>query len=228
MGIRGLCVDSSGNLLVTDFRNSRVQKLNSSGSYTLKWGIFGNLQSMFNTPEGVAIDSSGNIYVVDSGNNRIQVFLPLSAATYDINGDWTFTWTNKQTTQQDGITCTPPADSVSAMTVTQNNNMISATIGGVAYSGFVSGPVYNFTRAATVENTYDYTEQFVFTFGSATTNYGNFYSGLTDNAGIFCQVSGDGFLRSLNSGGGDGSDGSSTDGDGNGGGGVCFIGSTLH
>ena len=237
MGIRGLYVDSSGNLFVTDFRNSRVQKMNSNGTYMLKWGIFGNLHSMFNTPEGVAVDSSGNIHVVDSGNDRIQVFAPLSSASYDINGDWTFTLTNRQTSQQNGINCTPPADSTSLGVITQNGNQISATIEGASYSGFVSSPVYNITRASTEFSTYDYTEEFVLTFSSATNGSGEFYSGLTDNAGNYCLATGVISVQPANSGGGgDGSGGDDSGGGsgggtsagGGGGGGGCFIGSALH
>jgi sugar lactone lactonase YvrE len=81
----GLAFDSSGNLWVADFSNSRVLEFKppfSNGQ--LASLIIG--QSSFTTnacsatqsglcgPQGLAFDSSGNLWVVHEGNNRVLEF----------------------------------------------------------------------------------------------------------------------------------------------------------
>lgn len=64
-----LTFDLSGNLLVADKANNRIQKLNgTTGAHMLTIGGAGQL----NQPEGVAVDLTGNIVVADTGNNRIR------------------------------------------------------------------------------------------------------------------------------------------------------------
>ncbi len=70
---RGLAVDSSGNVYISDSSN-RIQKFDSSGNFITKWGTFGSGNGQFNNPQGIAFDSSGNIYVAEKGNKRVQKF----------------------------------------------------------------------------------------------------------------------------------------------------------
>jgi DNA-binding beta-propeller fold protein YncE len=70
----GICVQSSGEVLVSDTENNRVQRFTADGSYQAKWGNKGTANGELNFPRGVAVDSSGSIYVVDSENGRIQKF----------------------------------------------------------------------------------------------------------------------------------------------------------
>ena len=72
----GLAVDSTGNILVVDEGNNRIQKFASNGSFISKWGAPGPSDGQFQDPTGIAIDSSGHVFVVDRGNDRIQVFAP--------------------------------------------------------------------------------------------------------------------------------------------------------
>jgi DNA-binding beta-propeller fold protein YncE len=72
--LRGVAVDSSGNVYVADTDNNRIQKFSSTGTFLGKWGFYGTGDGQFAYPEGVAVDSSGNVYVADEGNNRIQKF----------------------------------------------------------------------------------------------------------------------------------------------------------
>ena len=69
-----LALDSSGNVFVSDFANSRIQVFEPSGNFIRKWGSPGSGEGEFNTNTGIAIDSADNVYVVDQGNARIEVF----------------------------------------------------------------------------------------------------------------------------------------------------------
>jgi sugar lactone lactonase YvrE len=70
----GICVQSGGEVLVSDTENNRVQRFAADGSFQAKWGSQGTANGKLNFPRGVAVDSSGSIYVVDSENSRVQKF----------------------------------------------------------------------------------------------------------------------------------------------------------
>jgi len=65
----GICLDTSGNVYVTDTLNNRIVQFSSTGTYqmavTLQSGGF---------PQGVYVDGSSNIYAVDNNNKNIQTF----------------------------------------------------------------------------------------------------------------------------------------------------------
>ena len=71
---RGVAIDSAGNVYVSDHKNNRIQKFDSSGNYLTQWGAFGTGDGQFNSPRGIAIDAADNIYVADVYNSRIQKF----------------------------------------------------------------------------------------------------------------------------------------------------------
>ncbi len=79
IGPRGIAIDNSGNVYVTD-QNNRVQKFSSSGTFILQFGINGDVPGGFVTPNKVATDSAGNVYVTDTFTNRVQKFS--SAGTF--------------------------------------------------------------------------------------------------------------------------------------------------
>jgi sugar lactone lactonase YvrE len=86
-GPEGVAVDGSGNVVVADTLNNRIQQFSGSGQPLAQWGSRGDKLGQFYEPTDLVIDSRGNIYVADSGNNRIQELSsngkPL--ATYDTN-----------------------------------------------------------------------------------------------------------------------------------------------
>jgi hypothetical protein len=70
----GTAVDSTGDVYVADYGNSRVQKFTSSGAFVAKWGGLGSGNGQLNYPAGIAVDSAGYAYVADTNNFRIQKF----------------------------------------------------------------------------------------------------------------------------------------------------------
>ena len=73
---RGIAVDSSGNILVADTNNGRIQKFSSDGVFLSVIGRTGQGPGEFREPSGIAFDSSGNIYVADTSNQRVQKLKP--------------------------------------------------------------------------------------------------------------------------------------------------------
>jgi tripartite motif-containing protein 71 len=72
---QGIAIDGTGNFLVADASNHRIQKLSSTGVFVSEFGGLpaGSAAGQFNFPRGISLDDSGRIYVTD-GNNRVQVF----------------------------------------------------------------------------------------------------------------------------------------------------------
>jgi ABC-type Fe3+ transport system permease subunit len=71
----GLSQDSDGNLIVCEFGNNRVQKVDPrTGKGLAVWGAPGRAEGQLAYPWGVAVDKRDRIVTVDAGNNRLQVF----------------------------------------------------------------------------------------------------------------------------------------------------------
>ncbi|MBC7554469.1 MAG: T9SS type A sorting domain-containing protein [Taibaiella sp.] len=78
----GVCLDTAGNLYITEFYNNVVRKVtastniittvcgNGSGGYAGDW--VSALTAHLETPRGACVDKQGNIYIADWGNNRIR------------------------------------------------------------------------------------------------------------------------------------------------------------
>ena len=69
---RGMTVTTSGNVLIADTNNDRIQKFSLSGVFLSVIGGKGEGQGEFREPCGIAIDPTGNIYVADTANQRVQ------------------------------------------------------------------------------------------------------------------------------------------------------------
>lgn len=64
--------DSSGNAIVADYLNHRIQKISSSGTFIWKLGSYGTGDGQFYRPMWITVDPSDDIIVADNYNNRIQ------------------------------------------------------------------------------------------------------------------------------------------------------------
>ncbi|HMC57911.1 MAG TPA: IPT/TIG domain-containing protein, partial [Candidatus Solibacter sp.] len=91
-----VAVDSSGNMVIADYGNNRIRKVDkTSGNISTIAGT-GNIGfagdgsvatgAILHLPTGVALDSSGNVYVADSLNNRIRKIAGSNIATVAGNG----------------------------------------------------------------------------------------------------------------------------------------------
>ena len=63
-------------MLVSDWRNDRVQRFDPDGRHKATYGTSGDGDGEFNRPAGITTDTDGNIYVADWGNERVQVLRP--------------------------------------------------------------------------------------------------------------------------------------------------------
>lgn len=71
---RGIAADRSGNILVADTNNGRIQKFAPTGAFLSLFGKTGQGPGELEGPNGLAVDSKGNIYVADTGNHRVEKF----------------------------------------------------------------------------------------------------------------------------------------------------------
>ncbi len=68
-------LDSSGDLWVADFANSRIEKFSPTGLLQASYGSYGSEAAQFEHPWGIAVNqSNGNVYVTDQGNYRVEEF----------------------------------------------------------------------------------------------------------------------------------------------------------
>src|SRR5437773_3702521 len=77
---RGIAIDSTKNLYVTDQNNQTIRKITPAGVVTTLGGVAGSYgiadgtgrSALFFTPAGIAVASSGVLYVADSYNHEIR------------------------------------------------------------------------------------------------------------------------------------------------------------
>ncbi len=71
----GMDRDAAGNLVVCEYGNNRVQRVDPATGKSLgTWGGAGRAPGQLAYPWGVAVDKKGRVVAVDAGNNRLQVF----------------------------------------------------------------------------------------------------------------------------------------------------------
>src|SRR5712691_3812158 len=78
----GVALDTGGNLYIGDTNNSRIRKVDNTGTISTVagngvCGFSGNggnaSAAVLCHPQGVATDSAGNLYIADFGNGRIRI-----------------------------------------------------------------------------------------------------------------------------------------------------------
>lgn len=74
VGIRGVAVNSGGDIYVADAGNGLIQKFDSEGNFIKQWGRYIAGDGDFNNPMSVAFDSFNNIYVVERLGHKVQKF----------------------------------------------------------------------------------------------------------------------------------------------------------
>jgi len=75
----GVGVLPGGDLVVADFHNHRIQRLEPDGDFLRQWGTPGETgigAARFAYPTDVAVASDGGFYVADGYNDRVQAFAP--------------------------------------------------------------------------------------------------------------------------------------------------------
>jgi DNA-binding beta-propeller fold protein YncE len=72
----GIAVDGSGNILVADTNNGRIEKFSPTGTFLNIMGSKGSGHGQLGQPNGIAIDRAGNIYVAEASNHRVQKLAP--------------------------------------------------------------------------------------------------------------------------------------------------------
>ncbi len=72
--MKGIAVDSTGHLWISDAHLDQVALFSPSGDYLMSIGGLGTGPGRFSFPAGIAAHPDGRVAVVDSLNRRIQVF----------------------------------------------------------------------------------------------------------------------------------------------------------
>lgn len=76
--MRGICVDTSGNVFVADYFIHKIRKITPTGYVSTVAGTTIGYQdgdgaaAQFNYPTGITVDSLGNLYVAEEYNNTIR------------------------------------------------------------------------------------------------------------------------------------------------------------
>lgn len=140
--VRGLAVDSTGNVYLASTEQNRVYKVAPNGVLTIIAGD-GNAgysgdggaatAARLNAPSGVAVDAGGTIYIADSNNFRIRKIAGGVITTLAGNGNYGFSGdggpaANARIGYVSGIA----ADAAGAVYIADNsNNRVRKVAGGV-------------------------------------------------------------------------------------------------
>ena len=173
--VKGVAIDSVGNVYVTDESNGTIRKITPAGVVSTFAGIGNRIGSAdgvgtaarFNNPRGVATDNADNVYVADSNNHTIRKITPAGVVS-------TFAGTAGANGSADGIGAAArfnypgrmATDSASNVYVVDSGNhtirkitptgVVSTLVGKAGQVGFVAGAlpgVIGFPKAVAVHGT---------------------------------------------------------------------------
>jgi sugar lactone lactonase YvrE len=85
----GLAVDGAGNLLIADYANNRIRKVNAEGTISTiaGGGTLGPTESgrasevRLNLPTGIALDAAGNLYIAEQRGHCVRKMTPAGVVT---------------------------------------------------------------------------------------------------------------------------------------------------
>ncbi len=76
-------LDATGNLYIADDGNSRIRKVDTTGTITTVAGGLNDAGSaVLDSPLGLALDAASNLYLSDFGNNAVRQFFPAGAVAF--------------------------------------------------------------------------------------------------------------------------------------------------
>ncbi|MBS0655107.1 MAG: hypothetical protein JSR46_04965, partial [Verrucomicrobia bacterium] len=106
---RAVCMDTKGNLLVTDIGNRRIRKVSPEGTVsTIAGSTSGNrdgigTEALFHSPSGICIDNKDNMYVSDYWNYNIRKITPGGVVSTVRGSDRDIGWGDIQLKSPSGI-----------------------------------------------------------------------------------------------------------------------------
>ena len=198
----GVAIDTSGNLFIADYSNSRIRKVTLGGIITT---VAGNglgdysgdggpaTSAVLFGPTGVAIDTSGNLFIADILNNRIRKVTPAGIIT-TVAGNGSFGYsgddgpaTSAQLYYPNGVAVDTSGNLFIADT--QNNAIRKVTPAGIitttygVYSG-PSGVAIDTSGNLFIADTYNCEIHKVTPGGTITTVAGNGSLGYSGDGGL--------------------------------------------
>ena len=91
----GIALGGPGTIYICDFGNSRIRKVDSTGTITTVAGTgaagytgdsIPATSAEINLPKGIAVDSTGNLYIADQGNSRIRAVFANNETLLGVSG----------------------------------------------------------------------------------------------------------------------------------------------
>ncbi|GAB3625896.1 Serine/threonine-protein kinase PknD [Pandoraea terrae] len=179
----GVAVDAGGNVYIADFNNSRIRRVDTSGTITTMagngtYGFSGDggaaTSALLAYPTGVAADAAGNVYIADQNNQRIRkvdtsgtITTIAGNGTYGFSGDGGAA-TSAQLDSPAGVA----ADAAGNVYIADNSN---SRIRKVDTSGTITTIAGNGTPSFSGDGGAATSAELSFPFGVAVDAAGNVY-----------------------------------------------------
>ena len=122
----GICIDSNGNLYITDSLNHQIRKITPLGlvstfaGSTMGYADGTGTTAKFWFTSGICIDGANNLYVADQNNHKIRKITPFRVVTTVAGSTWGYT---------DGPANIAQFKYPSGICIDNNNNLFIANTG---------------------------------------------------------------------------------------------------